>query len=100
MKRRYQIIGKRNRKEWVRFLVKNGQALLPMVELVEQSRLAVDELIDPPRRTGPSADRSGAEAVSRRGGGAVASGQERSKTRLLLLFCFVLVEYPIPENMK
>jgi transposase-like protein len=29
-----------------RFLTKNGQALLPMVELIEQSKLAVDELID------------------------------------------------------
>ena len=29
-----------------KFLAKNGQALLPMVELIEQSKLAVDELID------------------------------------------------------
>jgi hypothetical protein len=28
------------------FLSRNGQALLPMVDLIEQSRLAVDELID------------------------------------------------------
>jgi hypothetical protein len=28
------------------FLVRNGQALLPMLELIEQSRLAIDELID------------------------------------------------------
>jgi hypothetical protein len=27
-------------------LTKNGQALLPMVELIEQSQLAVDQLID------------------------------------------------------
>ena len=46
VKRPYQIIEKRNRKELVRFLVKNGQALLPMVELIEESRMAVDELID------------------------------------------------------
>ncbi len=46
MKRPYQIIGKRNRKELVRFLVKIGQALLPIVELIEESRMAVDELID------------------------------------------------------
>ncbi len=30
----------------VHFLRKNGQALLPLVQLIEQSRLAVDELID------------------------------------------------------
>jgi transposase-like protein len=29
-----------------RYLAKNGQVLLPMVELIEQSKLAVDELID------------------------------------------------------
>jgi putative transposase len=29
-----------------RFLTRSGQALLPMVELIEQSQLAVDELID------------------------------------------------------
>ena len=46
VKRQYQIVGKSNRKELVGFLVKNGQALLPMVELIEQSRMAVDELID------------------------------------------------------
>ena len=28
------------------FLVKNGQQLLPMVQLIEQSRLAIDELVD------------------------------------------------------
>ena len=46
MKRPYQIIGKRNRKELVRFLARNGQALLPMGELIDQARMAVDELID------------------------------------------------------
>ena len=46
MKRRYQIIGKRNRIELVRFLVMNGQALLLLVQLVDQSWMAVDELID------------------------------------------------------
>jgi hypothetical protein len=30
----------------IHFLTKNGQALLPMVELIEQSQLAVDQLID------------------------------------------------------
>ncbi len=29
-----------------RFLAKNGQALLPMVELIEQSKMALDEWID------------------------------------------------------
>ena len=42
----YHIVGKECREELAKFLAKNGQALLPMVELIEQSKLAVDELID------------------------------------------------------
>jgi hypothetical protein len=33
----YHIIGKDNTRELGRFLAKNGQVLLPMVELTEQS---------------------------------------------------------------
>jgi hypothetical protein len=33
-------------KKLAEFLVRNGQALLPMLELIEQSRMAIDELID------------------------------------------------------
>ena len=49
MKKPYQTIrkqGKTNEKELASFLVKNGQALLPMVDLIEQCQLACDELID------------------------------------------------------
>ncbi len=46
MEKPYHTITKNNTQELARFLVRNGQALLPMVELIEQSRLAVDELID------------------------------------------------------
>ena len=54
MKRNYQIVAKNGRSGLSRkdrgrvkaFFDHNGQALLPMVELIEQSRLAVDELID------------------------------------------------------
>jgi len=42
----YHIEEKKDTQGWVKALVKNGQALLPMVELIEQSKLAVDELID------------------------------------------------------
>lgn len=42
---RKRVKGKDERKV-VEFFVKHGQCLLPMVELIEQSRLAVDELID------------------------------------------------------
>ncbi len=46
MEKRYHIVGKESSEELARYLAKNGQALLPMVELIEQSKLAVDELID------------------------------------------------------
>ncbi len=39
-------IGQRNTGRLAEFLSQNGQVLLPMVDLIEQSRLAVDELID------------------------------------------------------
>jgi putative transposase len=35
-----------NSRSLAEFFSRNGQALLPMVELIEQSRLVVDELID------------------------------------------------------
>ena len=49
MKRSYHTIdkqGKVGERKLTEFLVYNGQALLPMLELIEQSRMAVDELID------------------------------------------------------
>jgi transposase-like protein len=49
VKKTYQTIrkqGKINDKELASFLVKNGQGLLPMVDLIEQCQLATNELID------------------------------------------------------
>jgi len=54
MKRNYQIVSqngrgklsKQDEKALKSFFTENGQALLPMVELIEQSRIAVDELIE------------------------------------------------------
>lgn len=46
MSRVYQIAGKQDTQAVEEFLVQNGQALLPMVELIEQAQLAVDEFID------------------------------------------------------
>ena len=49
MKKTYQTIrkvGKVNEQELATFLTKNGQGLLPMVDLIEQSRMACDQLID------------------------------------------------------
>jgi len=42
----YHTIRKNDTQAWAHFLSQNGQVLLPMVELIEQSQLAVDELID------------------------------------------------------
>ena len=46
MEKRYHIVGKENTQDLGKFLARNGQVLLPMVELIEQSKLAVDELIE------------------------------------------------------
>jgi putative transposase len=42
----YQIISSKESKELTKFLAKEGQLLLPMLELVEQAQTAVDEVID------------------------------------------------------
>ena len=46
MKKPYHIVEKDDTRGLASFLPRNGQALLPMVELIEQSKAAVDELID------------------------------------------------------
>ncbi len=46
MEKRYHTIHKNDTQALVNFLTRHGQALLPMVELIEHSKLAVDELID------------------------------------------------------
>ena len=46
MEKPYHIVDKNDSRGLAEFLVKNGQGLLPMVELIEQSQVAVDELID------------------------------------------------------
>ena len=45
MEKPYHIVSKDNTQELAKFLVKNGQALLPMVELIEPSKMALDEWI-------------------------------------------------------
>ncbi|HEV2176151.1 MAG TPA: hypothetical protein VGW33_02965 [Terriglobia bacterium] len=45
MEKPYHIVGKEGTQELAKWLAKNGQMLLPMVERIEQSKLAVDELI-------------------------------------------------------
>ena len=45
-KRAYQIIDQKDSKPLAQFLSKEGQLLLPMLELITQAEMAVDELID------------------------------------------------------
>ncbi len=46
MKAKYQITDRKDSRALARFLSGEGQALLPMLELIEQAEMAVDELID------------------------------------------------------
>ncbi len=46
MKADYQITDREDSRALARFLSGEGQALLPMLELIEQAEMAVDELID------------------------------------------------------
>ncbi len=46
MKAEYQITDRRDSRALARFLSGEGQALLPMLELIEQAEMAVDDLID------------------------------------------------------
>jgi len=46
MKQAYQVIERKDSQALAEFLSKDGQLLLPMLELIEQAELAIDELID------------------------------------------------------
>jgi putative transposase len=49
VKRNYHTLenqGKANERKLAEFLSKHGQQILPMVELISQSRMAIDELVD------------------------------------------------------
>jgi putative transposase len=49
VKRNYHTLdnqGKANERRLAEFLTKNGQQLLPMVDLIAQSRVAIDDLVD------------------------------------------------------
>lgn len=77
MKRSYHTIDKRGKvgeRKLADFLVRNGQALLPMLELIEQSRMAIDEMID-------VMGRASIEAVLRLSALQVAGPQQQGKAR-------------------
>jgi putative transposase len=76
VKRNYHTIDKRGKGErkLAEFLVRNGQALLPMMELIEQSRMAIDELID-------VMGRASIEAVLQLSAVQVAGAPQQGKAR-------------------
>jgi transposase-like protein len=77
VKKSYHTIGKQgkvNQQELAGFLARSGQFLLPMVDLIEQCRLACDELIDV---TG----RAAIEAVLQLSAGQAAGGPAQQGKR-------------------
>jgi putative transposase len=46
MKRDYQIVEKNQTQKLAEYLARNGQIIMPMVELIEGTRMAIDDLID------------------------------------------------------
>ena len=76
MKRNYHTIDKQGKGErkLAEFLVRNGQALLPMMELIEQSRMAIDELIE-------VMGRASIEAVLQLSAMQVAGAPQQGKAR-------------------
>jgi len=85
----YHIVEKDDTRGLASFLAKNGQALLPMVELIEQSQVAVDELIDVlGRATIEAVLRLSAEGIAgpphrgKKGGAVGWHGRERGRVCL------------------
>jgi len=77
VKRNYHTIDKQGEvgeRKLTEFLVRNGQALLPMVELIEQSRMAIDDLID-------VMGRASIEAVLRLSAVQMAGAPQQGKAR-------------------
>ena len=72
MKRVYPIAETRDRKALTEFLVREGQGLLPFVELIADARMAVDEFID-------VLGRASLEAVLQLSAGTVAGPPHQGK---------------------
>ena len=78
MKRNYHTLdneGRANERRLAEFLSKNGQQLLPMVDLIVQSRMAIDGLVD-------TVGRATIEAVLRISAEQVAGPPQQGRTRL------------------
>jgi putative transposase len=77
VKRNYHTLdnqGKTNERRLAEFLTKNGQQLLPMMDLIAQSRMAIDDLVD-------TVGRATIEAVLRLSAEQVAGPPQQGRTR-------------------
>ena len=74
MRRNYHTLGKDHTEELSEYLSRDGQLLLPLVELLETAEIAVDELID-------IAGRSTIEAVLKILAQGVAGAKHQGKRR-------------------
>jgi hypothetical protein len=77
VKRNYHTLdnrGKTNERRLAEFLTNNGQQLLPMVDLIAQSRIALDDLVD-------TVGRATIEAVLRLSAEQVAGPPQQGRTR-------------------
>jgi len=77
VKRNYHTLdnqGKTNERTLAEFLTQNGQQLLPMVELIAQSRMAIDDLVD-------AVGRATIEAVLRLSAEQVAGPPQQGRMR-------------------
>lgn len=72
MKGTYQIVSKEDNEKLSEFLFQNGESILPMVELVEQSKLLVDGLIE-------ALGRAGIEAVLKLSARGVAGPKHQGR---------------------
>jgi transposase-like protein len=89
MKESYQIAEKSETTKLTEYLAKNGQLLMPMVELIEKSRLAVDELIDDVSRAAVEAvlilsaiSVAGEKSRGKKGGEIGWHGSQKGSVRL------------------
>src|SRR5215469_3188626 len=74
----YQIATAGNKRQLTEFLMREGQFLLPMVKLIEQSEKAIDELIDV---TGRSAIEAVLELSAQEKAGAKSPGKTTGQVR-------------------
>ena len=72
MRRSYQVAERKDSQALSEFLASEGQLLLPMVQLIEDAELAVDEVID-------VVGRATIEAVLQRSAEQVAGRKQRGK---------------------